>query len=164
MPMRLALKLWAEAAVADRASAPPIRAIVTRFMGLSLLARGGGRTRIGRPAPRLSNAGARIGPAGGARRVPRAGASARPAALRARVEPGPILGDRLLVRRERQRARQAGEREVAGLDRVVAGLQAPAGRGGRVEDEHGAHPRIVDAGVDAQQPGEAGAGPRLLAQ
>src|SRR5258706_13200613 len=98
MPMRLALKLWAEAAVADRASAPTIRAIVTRFMGLSLLARGRGRTRIGRPATRLSNAGARIGPAGGARRGPRAGGAGRPAPLPARGGPGPRPRERPPVR------------------------------------------------------------------
>jgi len=78
--------------------------------------------------------------------------------------PGAQLLQRAPVRRERDEARQATEREVARVDGIVAGPQPSSGALGGVEDEHRPHPRVVESGIDAEQTGHARPEAGLLEQ
>jgi len=64
---------------------------------------------------------------------------------------------------ERDASWQAVEREPARLQRVVAGRQPAADPPSAVEDEHRADPRVIVAGIDPEQPGQARRQAGLLA-
>src|SRR5436309_6459222 len=151
MAMRLALKVCAEAAPHAATTARPATTIAMIRMRLALPAQSWAGPGDGRQRTVAADS-ARIEPAGAA-----AGGSAG-------ADASPEVRDRLLVRGERQVARQRGEREEARRDGIVARPQSPAGRIGGVEDQHRAHARVVDPGVDAMEAGEPRANPGLLAQ